>query len=384
MDSHINKLTEDRFPWDLGVYDAHCHPTDNMSKVSTIPQMKARGLTVMGTRSQDQELVEQIASSYAINNPVDLEKETRQCCVIPCFGWHPWFSHLMYDDTTSSVNLEAENFKLKHYRSVLTPSPEDKFFLDALPQPHSLSKFLGETRIRLEKYPTALVGEIGLDKAFRLPEGCSLNIEDTNESMKTPGMREGRRLTPYRVKMEHQKVIFRAQLQLASELNRPLSVHGVQAHGILFNTLEETWKNSNKEKYSKKRALEKGSDSFYASQVASKLNVSRLYPPRICLHSYSGSSEQAKQYLNPKIPAEIYFSFSALINNFSSVKVIEVIKIVPENRILAESDFDSAGDRMDNLLQQAYRQICEIKGWELQIGVAKLGMNWRNFIFSSV
>jgi len=312
--------------------------------------------------------------------------------LVPCFGWHPWFSHQMYDDSAyDGAEALSEEQKVQHYQSVLTPKSEDEGFLKALPDPRPFSHFLKQTKDYLAKYPLALIGEVGLDKGFRIPEAWLPEQKYQRDDGLTPGGREGRRLSPYRVSIDHQKKVLLAQLRLAGEMQRAVSCHGVQAHGVLFETLAETWKGHEKKIPSKRErkreaSLEKANASVQEEdgEDEERDNRPQPYPPRICLHSYSGPGEPVKQYTNPSIPVDMFFSFSTAINfGNSTSKAEEAIKAVPAERILIESDLHIAGDRMDQHLEDIVRKICELKEWSLEDGVRQLGKNWKRFVFGA-
>ncbi|KAF2101286.1 Metallo-dependent hydrolase [Rhizodiscina lignyota] len=390
--AQVDQDANGAFPWHLGVYDAHCHPTDTMASIEEIPKMKARTLTVMATRAQDQQLVIDVAerlgvtaSGLAQNEQRDENKEK----LVPSFGWHPWFSHQIFDDSASGdAGAFDEEAKVLHYRAVLTPKSEDREFLRSLPDPRPLSAFLNETKEHLLRFPFALVGEVGLDRAFRIPEAWLPEHHEQRDDSLTPGGREGRRLSPYRVHMDHQKKILLAQLRLAGELNRAVSVHGVAAHGVIFEALRETWK-GHELKVLSKRQRKRLRDGFDLDEDTESEEADgaqpKPYPPRMCMHSYSGPADTIKQYVDPSIPVDIFFSFSTAINfsSGSSDKGAAAILAVPDDKILIESDLHTAGLRMDQHLEEIVRLVCNLKGWDLEDGVARLGQNWKRFVFGA-
>lgn len=387
------------FPWDIGVFDAHCHPTDTMSSIADIPSMSARILTVMSTRAQDQDLVPSVASSHGIHDSTALTSTSESNRILPAFGWHPWFSYQLFDDslspdkatyTPSSSPTEA---RINHYKSVLVPPPDDDF-ISSLPDPTPLSTYLHQVRSRLETHPLALVGEVGLDKGFRLPVPWTEPEHSARDPALTPGGREGRWLSPHRVSMPHQTNILLAQLRIAGELGRACSVHGVQAHGVLFDALCSLWKGHEKEVVPKRKqklvaqgAEDWGDDSDERGERTPECRLvvaPKPFPPRICLHSFTGPVQVLRQYLHPSIPARIFFSFSVAINlatEGGASKFPDVVKACPDDRILVESDLHVAGDRMDAMLEEMYRRICEIKGWGLRDGVERIRQNYEEFVF---
>ena len=398
MTEEQNITKKESFPWHLGVFDAHCHPTDTVPSIDKIATMKTRALTIMATRSQDQEIVADFAERLGITkDSISQLKSTERNQrlpghLVPCFGWHPWFSHQIYDDlsrTQDEVSSESPS-KFEHYSIVISPSPKDHpEFIESLPDPRPLSSLIDQTRNYLKLYPLALVGEVGLDRAFRIPGPEMTDNGYERDSAITPGGREGRRLSPYRVDMDHQRKVLKAQLNLAGEMQRAVSVHGVAAHGIVFETLKQTWRGHEKPVMSKREKKRNashdaahGDDDSTTKDRISDPSGPKPFPPRICLHSYSGPPDTLRQYLHPSTPTVIFFSFSRLVNfSSSSTKAVDTIKAVPDDQILTESDLHAAGEKMDDLLEGIVRTICEIKGWSLEVGVKQLAANWMHFIF---
>jgi len=81
----------------------------------------------------------------------------------------------------------------------------------------SLKSVLGGVRENLLKFPDAMVGEVGLDRSFR----------HAYQPYPSP---PPRKLSPFTTPIEHQIAILEAQLDLAVELRRHVSLHSVNAN----------------------------------------------------------------------------------------------------------------------------------------------------------
>jgi len=356
----------------------------------------------MATRSEDQDLVDSVAKEQGIQNQTALTSANRtEGRVVPAFGWHPWFSYQLYDDTLPAKEAtydpsaaDRASQKNRHYNAVLAPAPTPSF-IDSHPDPQPLSSFLDATRSRLQRHPLGLVGEIGLDRAFRLPNAWTRDEHSARDEGLTPGGREGRHLSPYRVKVAHQTAVLEAQLRLAGELGRAASVHGVQAPGVLFDLLQSLWKGHEREVTPRKlrRKVAPGAEDFEdwsedeggdGESTRGRSIAPKPFPPRICLHSFSGPVELLRQYLSRPVPVRFFFSFSVVVNLSTpggERRFLEVVHACPDDQLLVESDLHFAGKDMDLALEQMYRKICDIKGWSLQEGVAKIRRNYEEFIF---
>ncbi|KAH3732649.1 uba thif-type nad fad binding fold domain deoxiribonuclease [Pelomyxa schiedti] len=133
----------------------------------------------------------------------------------------------------------------------------------------------------LVEHPTAIVGEIGIDKHAITKETGKCEFET-------------------------QKVVFEQQWNLACKLHRPISVHCVQATGWLYEFIK----------------------------------ASTQFPPAVAMHSYSGSLELATSLLRLPRFKNFFFGFSLVINAAHHNKYLTVIKGLPRDRILIESDVE--------------------------------------------
>ena len=121
----------------------------------------------------------------------------------------------------------------------------------------------------LEKHPQASIGECGLDQWVSSPP------------------------------IEIQRPVFRAQVSLAREMDRPITIHCLKAWGPLFEVFAQS-----------------------------------PPPPCFLMHSFGGSIETARRL----IPPGAFFSFSGYFLHGRKSAAIEVFRQLPRDRILLETD----------------------------------------------
>lgn len=276
--------------------------------------------------------------------------------VLPYFGIHPWYSHLFTDLKLEEFENEQE-WKKNHYDTVLDPKPSSEL-LEILPIPISVYSHIEEIRRLATKYQekgfSVGIGEIGLDKLFRIP----LNGYFGNQKITLDN--NPNKLSACRVRMEHQKSIFAKQLMLASVMKRPISLHCVKAHGLLYDEVT-----SNKE----------------LDGISS-----------VILHSYSGSVDQAALWIRhfSKFNRQLFFSLSNWINGSEKKQdsLKNLIKLIEDDKILLETDVGIDRYLLDSVkreeyfkqLKQIFQKICSIKEWEEDRAKEIVFNNWNKSI----
>ncbi|KAF9785561.1 TatD DNase family Scn1 [Thelephora terrestris] len=286
------------------VVDVHCHPTDT-DIPDGFPEDLHITICAMSAQTRDQPLVRELTAKCPER-------------VIPAFGYHPWWAH--------QIALTKPESKRKHYESILlssSPSEEDlvafEKVLESQPEPRLFDDILSEVRKNLLDFPNALVGEIGLDRAVRIPYDYDA----------TP-----RILTRFTIPVEHQLKIFETQLELAVELRRSVSMHCVKAHDATISVFA--------------RMAKKFGDKFWDVSVD--------------LHS-CGVSPQVWKDIEKKY-CNIFISLSA-IHNTRSENHKKLIETVSPQRLLIESDYNTMSELTPQTIKML-NTVSKIKGWPIE------------------
>ncbi|GAA5967354.1 hypothetical protein JCM11641_000522 [Rhodosporidiobolus odoratus] len=307
--------------------DAHCHPSDDSHlNVDLLEGLKTGTLSAMSSALRNQDITKQVYSA---------SPET----VIPFFGLHPWYCHPL-----SFAPPDALPSKEEHYAS-LFPDPTDPSrahpqlatALSAFPEPVPISIFIASLEENLLAHPTSHVGEIGLDRAFRIPNPPHISADKSNPKH-----------TDLATPFEHQVKVVEAQVDLAIKLGRNISFHSVRAPQETVDVLRRF-----------KEEKREGWSSIH-----------------ICLHSFGGRAETAKQI--QKMHHNIFFSFATIISG-RSPHFHKLLQAIEPDRLLIESDFSDTAE-IDNQMWECLEEIQEARGWAAEEAVAQLQRNWNRYM----
>lgn len=322
--------------------DSHCHPTDdpaaytseNLDNLSNrIKDTVVGRLVCMSTNARDQNMVAELALRHPDK-------------VVPCFGWHPWFAHHI-----SLANLAPS--KDEHYRKLFDVPVTDAglneatgkeldAIWDQLPDPISLSSVCDGIREHFERFPNALLGEVGIDRAFRIPrKAWNYDPHRPEPELSAP------KLTKLKTPQAHQLAVLRAQIEVALQYKRNISLHSVQAAGLTVDLLSSL-RNS---------------------------DVSAFGAVRVSLHSCTLDNNVVKA-ITKKHP-NVYVGFSSTINR-KQISSKECLAAVDRKRALMESDYHTVKG-IPGYLLQASEYFAQLHGLSLEQAARQLRSNWNAF-----
>lgn len=322
--------------------DSHCHPTDDpaaytshsLDELSNRIRNTAVGrLVCMSTNARDQSMVAELASQHPDK-------------VIPCFGWHPWFAHQisLLDPPPSKEQHYHELFGIPEAASGVTNAAKEELvsIWEQLAEPVSLSFICQGLRENFDRFPQALLGEVGIDRAFRIPRRTwNYDPQQANTSTKVP------KLTKLKTPQTHQLAVLRAQINVALQYRRNISLHSVQAAGLTVDLLE----------------------------ALRNTDIAAFGAVRISLHSCTLDNNVVRSIT--KKHANVFIGFSSTINRKQMV-ARDCLASVDSSRALMESDYHTVKDIPAYLLQ-ANEYFATLHGLETEAAAQQLRANWETF-----
>jgi len=330
----------------IALVDTHGHPHLERSVEYAIQEKDEEILS-----HNDQTNI--VVSITCAVSPVDwndaLDYSCRSQHILPALGIHPWYlSDILMKDIVES-NIEEST----------TDEPANI-------EQYLNWDWLNELEAKLSQHPNLIVGEIGLCKMARF----------VREFPKALGGKA--------TALQLQKIVFKKQMELAAQWRRPVTVHCVNAHGLLMETLEEIF-NEARESCSKEEQVHSTSNNLLQNDGL-KTTLRKAFPPAIAMHSFTGTAHHVQQILDfersilyPElVEAErkkqrgkkkqqkrqnaeenevkgdtdilFYFGFSHSVNYIMCTsekakrKGIEAVQAIPSDRLLVESDVHATED----------------------------------------
>lgn len=324
-------------PPDLPLIDAHCHVSGN-------------------TRVQDDD--DGIQRCLMSTNQTDLKairsaKETLGNRVFAGFGVHPWYSHFFVEAGQNAGGNTGKANKLEHYSSVLR-GPDSEAIAQQLPEPVPLQQYiyecLGQCQGTGQDTPqwASCIGEIGLDKVFRIPEPEPELLPNDGPR---PQARPKTTLSRTRTTMDHQIAIFTSMLDLARAKRLPVSIHSVKCHG---------------------KVLEICTKKLLDSSV------------NVCIHSFTGTLDTVHLWLATFPHERLFFSVSWIINvDKTETGSTNLLKHIPLQCILTETDCCVDVEPLDSqrsMLTRVLEAIAEAHSMSIEDAAATVQRNFARYI----
>ncbi len=264
------------------------------------------GAAIMSTVPADYRTVDSVVSGL----------RTRGFQAVPCYGIHPWFLHDVLSSSSQQLDWLVEDLQQN-----------------------------------LIDHPDAIVGEIGLDGSRWVEkvkqESHYHQSTTTSKEEESIWKRERVLACP----MDLQRKAFEEQLILAVELQRPVSIHVVNAWGELFAAFDNVCARMK----DKQLIMGKEQRRSNSSSSSRRSITTKLLPPKIYFHAYSGKVGTLPSIIaackKGHIASEdIYFGFAPAIPNFNSAKTPLIMKEIGIKQLLLETDLEDATTAMDDLI----------------------------------
>ena len=265
--------------------------------------------------------------------------------------------------------------------------------LPYLPHPAPLAEILPELFESLEAFPNAMLGEVGIDRACRIPYARPAD-PPYSQYLPKEGNDNPRELSPFTIPLEHQLQVLEAQLGVAVELQRNVSLHSVKTQAAtaelfdrMYQKYGERWLRISVDLHSFGLSAQSFRD-ISVGALAAILARTRTAP--YCPWLFWSANKPSRAFVSlQKKHSNVFLSLSTAINARSPAHK-ELIAVCATDKLLVESDFHDvrySAPYTWNIL----RTVADVKGWRVEDAwdtdvpeaewgaVRRLEENWKAF-----
>jgi Tat protein secretion system quality control protein TatD with DNase activity len=298
----------------------------------SIQYPKLGGIAIMSTQPRDFPIVEQLRNNLQFlctqeletnhkhdvhgthTNTKQQQHDTQLKIIVPCYGVHPWF--LAQANRDFSTVTTTTTSSTPPIITTTTPSKE-------------LPAWLPYLKEKLQSDPQSQMGEIGLD-------GARYEMDPVTHQKVLVST------------MESQIQAFEAQMHLAADLEKTVSIHAVQCWGPLMDSLRRI--KATRRNILRKENLTRGGKEDKRNDK----EIQYVLPPKMYFHAFGGKAAVVDQLdaiicrnrdksmdmeSMSSLTCETFYGFAPVIN-FRSPKTASVIQRVGIDRLVLETDLE--------------------------------------------